>query len=159
MKIGKRILMSVLSLSMAAAIVAPCSLAATVEPYSTTDSNQTLSIKNNAYAHGNKRIKDNSTCVYFWGRSCVDDHVQVRAAGHFTFSSAPTNCTQLQSGISVPYVICRIGVKYQIYNTIRENGHQYASIGIARNRSPFTGTTTMNFTWSPDSVGSYTPAT
>lgn len=159
MRIGKRILTAVLSLTMAVAVAAPCSLAATVEPYSTTDSNHTLNIRNDVYIHGKPRTKDNSTCVYFWGRNCSDSHVRVRAAGHFTYSSNPVNCTQLQSGASVYFVICRVGVKYQIYNTIREDGYEYASLGFARNNSPTSSTTIFDYTWSPDSVGSYTPAT
>lgn len=160
MKIVKRILMLVLSLSMAAAIVAPCSLAATVEPRSSTDSNQSVNIKNSVYTYGPRRIKDNTTCVYFWGRSCGDVHFRVRAGGYFTYStSTPVNCTQLQSGDSATYVICRVGVKYMIYNNIREKGYEYASLGFARDNSPSSSTTFLNYTWSPDSVGNYTPAT
>lgn len=159
MRIGKRILTAVLSLTMAVAVAAPCSLAATVEPYSSTDWNQSLSIKGSTYTYGSKRTKDNSTCVYFWGRNCIDSHVRVRAAGHFTYSSNPVNCTQLQSGTTVSYVVCRIGVKYLIYNTIYEKGYDYAALGFIRNGTTSSSTTNLDYTWSSDSVGSYTPAT
>lgn len=159
MKIGKRILMSVLSLSMAAAIVAPYSIAATVSPYSNNgDTRHTVNIKSATYTYGPKRVKENSTCIYFWGRSCADSHVRVRAVGYVSASStSPRSCTQLQSGNIVPYVICRVGVKYLIYNTVYENDYDYAGLGFSRNGS--TTSVPLDYTWSPDSVGSYTPAT
>jgi len=69
------------------------------------------------------------------------------------------NCTQLQSGQNVSYVTCRVGVQYSIFNTIYEKQYDYAGLGFMRNTTTSSTTIPLEYTWSPDSVGFYTPAT
>lgn len=134
-----------------------------IMPLDNTDSNYiVLSVPaaNSTWKAGQKRVKENNSCIYFWGRIFGETYVRVRASGYVTntVSSKATNCTTLKNGTSVSYVTCRIGQEYLIYNTIHENRFTYAGLEFTRNTTVSTPTN-LEYTWSPDSVGNYTPAT
>lgn len=103
------------------------------------------------------RVKDNYSCVYFYPKTATISHVRVRTYGYNGSNGGYYNKTQIKTGQMVAYVVCRTGVKYQIYNMIRESGYRQAAVGVTRNDTLSTPAS-VYYLWSPDCVGSYTPA-
>lgn len=155
MKTTKRILALVLT------IVALVSVMAVGAYADTSDTYPAVSVSPSVFVRGEVRPKDNSSRIYYVGLNCVDDHTLVQARGSYSTSSAAsyTNVT-VANGCDVLYVVCRKGVEYSISSEVNEKGYTYASLFFRRFApNGATAAIRLEYKWSPDSSGTYIPAT
>ena len=152
----KKLIMITLTVVMGLAAMAFPAFASSVTPRDNSDSYVSI-YATNVVKVSTVRVKDNYSCVYFYPKSDTISHVRVRTYGYNSSNGVCYNKTQIKTGQMVSYVVCRSGVEYQIYNTIRESGYRQAVVGVTRNDTLSTPAS-VYYLWSPDCVGSYTPA-
>lgn len=152
MKQGKRIL------AMLLVVVTIMSMSAfSVSAANTRDTTHTFSVTDDFARNGNVREKENNSAVYLHIDHHIYVHTYVQAQGCLSTGANKTNCTVVEGEV-VAQVVCRNDIKYSIHNQIHEIGYGYAALDF-RHINGDTQTTTLTYTWSPDSAGSYTPAT
>lgn len=151
MKNTKRIL------AIALTIVTLVAVMAVSADGSTIDTTPTVPIIGNIFMNGPTRTKDNTSRIYYQGLECADSHTFVRALGSTSMDGVKTNWT-VADGVNVDRVLCRQHVQYSISSEIAEKGCSYATLSFRR-LVAVNSSITLKYVWSPDSSGSYIPAT
>lgn len=156
----KRIITIFLIVTLIISIMAVSASAVTIDD-TTRNRYRTLTINVNTYSYTDRYYKLNTSRIYYQSLECVDDYTYVIASGSSTPTS-PAQSLTVADGVLVEYVICRTHVEYSISSDIHEEGYTYADLRFKRlpnNPYATTGTTSLYYVWSPDSTGSYIPAT
>lgn len=142
-------------ISLMSLVILPA--AAAGEP-NTGNEIETVGINNVFQKNKPYRKKNNTTAVYLLINSAYYTHTYVQAQGCSTDGKIRTNFT-LVEGDNVYQVVCRVGVKYSVHSEIYEEGYRYASLDFCHLNSSYGQTTSLNYTWSPDSTREYAYAT
>lgn len=152
MKQSKRILFMLLVVVL---IVSMASFS--VSAANTSDTTHTISIGSAFTRDRAYRPKEDTSKIYLRIDSCVFIHNYVQAQGCNSTGGNRTSCTLVEGEI-VAQVVCRTGVQYSIKNLVNEYGYACASLDFRR-LDGGTTQTSLTYTWSPDSTGSYIIAT
>lgn len=152
MKKSRRLLALVLTVITLMSVMAITAFAA-----NTSDKSFSLTVSGSSYQPVTRQKKEDTSTVYlFMNDSTTYTHCFVQACGSSTYTSSLLNKTIVNSE-RANYVVCRREVKYNIHTDIYEDGYTYAALRFKQLNSNYSGTVAGK--WSPDSVGSYTPAT
>lgn len=148
----KRILALALCLVTLVSVMSVTAFAA-----NTSDKSFSLTVTGSTYQPVVRQKKEDTSTVYLYmNDSTTFTHCFVQACGSSTTSSTLINKTIVNSE-RANYVVCRREVKYNIHTDIYEDGYTYAAVRFKQLNSNYSGTVAGK--WSPDSAGSYTPAT
>lgn len=148
-KLTKRIVPLILVVVMCVCMAAPAFA-------STTDSvGITRTINGSSYTHSNVREKDNDSSTYLYITSSSVTHTYVKASAYDSAGNYAKSCT-LVNGSYAANVVCRRYVQYNVHNSVYESGYRLMALGFMNLTDSISSVT---FTWSPDSSGTYTSAT
>ncbi len=134
---------------------------------STSNSKGSVEISCDSVKYSGERVKEDSTAIYFKGslnKGCTDDYIYVSALGSKGNENNWQNKTYVD-GREVKYVLCRKDLPYSISTLIYEDlAQSYTAKAkllfkrIPKNSGDY-ASKKLNYEWSPDSSGSYYPAT
>lgn len=150
MKYAKRIMAMALVLIT---IVSVMALPASAADGNTSDTTSTVTVTASFLRNRPYRAKYNTSAIYLLINSAYYDHTYVQAQSATSDGKDRNNYTMVEGDI-VTNVVCRRGVKYSVHTAIYENGYRFASLDF-KHLNTTTSTTSLNYTWSPDSTREY----
>lgn len=149
MKTGKRII------ALALLVVTLVSVMSFAASASSTD----ISFQGTTYMTNHFRTplgkKDNNTASYLYITDASELYTFVREIACQSNGTGNLICTY-SDGSPTMDVVCRRGVKYNIYNDVYELGYRYAKLSFM---PMYENSSDVKGKWSADSVGTYNPAT
>lgn len=154
MKQGKRILAMFL---LVVTVFTMASFSVSAATPNTSDTTHTIQVNDDFTKNRAYRPKNNSTAIYLHIDNHIYVHSFVQAQGCTSSGGNRTKCTIVEGEV-VAQVVCRNDIQYSIRNNVYEKGFACASLDF-RHINNDTQNTTLTYTWSPDSAGSYIPAT
>lgn len=152
MKHAKRIMaMALVIITIVAMMALPASAA------NTSDTTSTVTVTAAFLRNRPFRPKENTSAIYLLINSAGYEHTYVQAQATTSDGNDRRNFTVVDGDL-VTNVVCRRGVKYSVHTSIYESGYRYAALDF-KHLNTTTSTTSLNYTWSPDSTREYAYAT